>query len=41
MISDHHESTKDLPTTSQHTMKDYCGAIKAMKPKKIINDFYY
>jgi len=21
----HHESTKDLPTTSQHTMKDYCG----------------
>ena len=34
MRSDHYESTKDLPTTSQHTMKDYCGAIRSMMQRQ-------
>ena len=34
MRSDHHEGTQDLTTTSQHTMKDYCGAIKAMMKRQ-------
>ncbi len=34
MRSDHHESTKDLPTISQHTMKDYCGDIQAMMKRQ-------